>query len=68
MAKKKLTKLIEIEIKGRSGFSGKKVTFKKFIKPPQFLSVKKETKRMGKGFGVRKTGKTKKTRFGFLHD
>jgi len=61
MAKKKL---IEVSIKGRSGYSGDKVTFKRWIKPKDYSSLKKETKGMGKGYGARKTGRTKFTRFG----
>ena len=64
----KKTKLIQVEIKGRSGFSGKPVLFKRYIKPKEFSKIKKETKQMGKQYGVKKTGKTKTTKLGFLYD
>jgi len=64
----KKTKLIQVEVKGRSGFSGGPITFKRWVKPSAVKSLQKETKGMGKGFGVRKTGKTKTTRAGWLYD
>ena len=51
-------KLIEVKVKGRSGFSGNKTTFKRFIKPYEYKSYKKEL-----GNDVKKTGRVKTKRF-----
>lgn len=61
------TKLVQVEIEGRSSFSGAPVKFKEWIEPSLIKNLKEETSGLEKDFSVKKTGKFKRTHFGWYY-